>query len=765
MVYILWAYASGIALCALFESLPPYWVLLFVMSMLCLVGLQTYTHRGRLHACRHAFGPVFALMLGLVVGAYNSERALTFRINADNSGQAYLVNATVMGLPQIQAWGTSVVLQIEPQLAARHKPAVLATTWPKLVHLQDTTQQPWPAGTSWSMVLALHDTRSAMNEAGADREAWFIEKGYAARATWQGRRIALGEAQGWEPALHRLRQQMSDRVEWVLGSSQSTALIQALTVGDTSKLTDETWQLFSKTGSNHLVSISGLHITLFAGLMLWFSRRLLIHAPIHRLPSWMPFKTMTAMIAMLAAMGYALLAGWTIPTQRALWMLLGLFVGLCWQRRLGLPFGLALSAAVVLSFDPFAVLAKGFWLSFGLVAGLMLILGPRLGRLRRWQQLLWPQWVATCLSFLPLIVFFGVWPLSSFFANVFAIPWTSVLLVPLALVSLVDPTGFLWFVTSMAAQGLLMGLGFFMAWPQLILPQYPMVFMLGASCAIAAYLLPLSWRTRVACSVFALPLLLYEPPRPGWGDAFVDILDVGQGLSILVRTSHHTLLFDTGRQNANSVILPLLRAHAIKQLDALVLSHADEDHDGGWLSLSEATLPIHRRYAGQKDAYPEHFFDSCGERQSWIWDGVRFEFLALDDDFLTMASDNDRSCILMMTTAHQRLLITGDLSKAGELDLLSNHDVRADVLILGHHGSKTSTHPSFLYAVDPSVTIASVGYRNHYKHPSAEVLRTIDEHGSLLLRTDALGQIHLRLTERIDYDFERSAKHRHWRLP
>jgi competence protein ComEC len=248
------------------------------------------------------------------------------------------------------------------------------------------------------------------------------------------------------------------------------------------------------------------------------------------------------------------------------------------------------------------------------------------------------------------------------------------------------------------------------------------------------------------------------PPRPSPGELWLTILDVGQGLAVVVRTQGHALLYDTGPAFSEQVsageriVVPYLRASGLRRLDGLIVSHDDLDHSGGALAVLQA-MPVQWLSSPLSDVHPISEAAAhkrrCSAGERWEWDGVAFEMLHPDaesyNDF--GLKDNDRGCVLRIVSPYGAVLLPADIERRSEIGLLRNSPGRlsADVLIAPHHGSRTSSAPEFVRAVAPRLVVFSVGYRNRFGHPHPAVVRRYREQGSERVRTDLAGAVLIRM--------------------
>jgi competence protein ComEC len=533
--------------------------------------------------------------------------------------------------------------------------------------------------------------------------------------------------------------------------------------------------VFTRTGVNHLMSISGLHITMVSGLVfaaaLWGWRRLGTAA------LRFPAQKAAAVAGLAAALAYALLSGFGVPAQRTVYMLACVAVALLAGRAGSAATVLSLAAVLVLALDPWAVLAPGFWLSFGAVALIMYVSVGRVSRpgwLTNWARVQ----CAVTVGLTPIvIVLFQQVSLVSPIANAVAIPLVSLGVVPLTLVGLVLPVDIVLALAAelMALCNLL--LEHLSALPEAVWQQHaPPWWSLPVAAAGVIWLLaPRGFPARWVGAAALLPLVLVRQERPAPGEAWVDVLDVGPGLATVVRTANHVLLYDAGpafsreADGGNRIVVPHLRATGVARLDGLVITHDDNDHTGGVASVLEAlpaawvasSLPDQDpRLAGARERL------RCQAGQRWEWDGVAFAMLhpRAEDYNRARSKDNDRSCVLRVAAAGGSVLLTADIERGAELELTERAGaaLRSDVLIVPHHGSNTSSTDAFLARVRPSMALFTVGYRNRFGHPAEEVLARYARLGIESYRTDADGALLLRLAATRQLSAWRRVQPRYW---
>ncbi|MFQ6332835.1 DNA internalization-related competence protein ComEC/Rec2 [Methylophilus sp. 3sh_L] len=634
----------------------------------------------------------------------------------------------------------------------RHGPAQPASTLPLL-----------QAGERWQFTVKLKRPHATRNPHGFDYAAWCLANQVgAAGAIVSKAPMRRLQAMVWQPAaiIARWRAQVGARIQQVLGVTPASGVLRALVIGDDSQISRADWQLFVDTGINHLISISGLHITMLAALGYLVTGWLWRQQP--RWALWLPSTLAARTGGALVAVIYSALAGFSIPTQRTLWMLLTMLGMLSVRRQL--PFSWILSVAlwVVLLLDPWAVLTPGFWLSFGAVALLAFGMGGRLRPGPAWQAAVQTQWLVT-LAFVPiLILLFNQVSVVSPLANALAIPLVSLGVVPLAIAGAVLPVDALLVLAAQLWRWLAWGLAQLsqFSWAVCYLPTPSMSAWLLAMLGMLVLLLPKGWPLRWFGFVLWLPLCLPPPSTLKPGDMRVTVLDIGQGLSVLVQTASHSMLYDAGpiyheeSDAGQRIVLPYLRHLGLSRLDLAVVSHDDNDHVGGMASVLAgvpatrllSSLTEEANFFAQLKAIPQaatmpHL--ACHAGQHWQWDQVSFKVLYPIEEAGIPLKDNDKSCVIQVLSAHGSLLLTGDIEQYAEQRLLAQagETLSSTVMTMPHHGSKTSSSPAFVQAVKPAIAIATVGYLNRFGHPKQAVLSRYEAVGSQHYRSDQHGAV------------------------
>lgn len=595
-------------------------------------------------------------------------------------------------------------------------------------------ESPVKQGQRWEITARVREPYGRVNEAGFDAETYFLSKHIHAKGSVLSARLRDGTVS--------VRQSLFDRVLPSIKQLESARFLVALAFGERAMLTSEDWARLQNSGLAHLLAISGLHIGLafFFGYTVTKWVRPLFPPLDHGL--WMP-----SFVGLLTAVCYAWLAGFSLTSMRAL-IALTVYMVISLSGRSVSPFSaLLVVLTVVLVVDPLSVFSISFWLSFGAVFVLcmMTFSGHRNNAKGIWGYL-WQLFRMQCyllVGMLPVMwVWFGGVSLLSLLCNLVAVPIVSLLTVPLILMALATE----WFSIS----SLLWQMADISVWPitqilekstmgWLDIQNIPLVFVLVVVVFLYGITKVRLNRIPVLGVIVVITLLSWRQHQQAPGSWQLDVLDVGHGLAVLIEKNNHAILYDTGAAwqsgtIAQSVLAPVLSRRGAL-LDGLVLSHRDNDHAGGAQWVIENLKPDWIRAAGGSfRALP------CVKGEQWEWQGLGFEVLYP----LTRSSDarNENSCVIRISDGLHTVLLTGDLPKAQESGLVEqNAEVQADVLIVPHHGSKTSSSPPFLDAVNPSVAIASTGRYTPWDLPHPDVVGRYRERNISWYETGQHGQV------------------------
>lgn len=719
-----------------------------------------------------------AAALGLCWALGTAHLRLADRLNPELESVDVEAVGVVAGLPA--AGERSLRFAFDIESSSRQLPSRVLVSWYRTAFAQDQSailaETPHP-GERWRFTLRLKRPHGHFNPHAFDYEAWLLERGIGATGYVRaGGRAAPPVRMGWRNSLpdriEQAREAVRDRFRRVLGETPAAGILAALAVGDQRAISNEEWRLFSATGVTHLMSISGLHVTLVSGLFAWLAAALWRRVP--RLALALPARKAGALAAIAGALGYTLLAGFAVPAQRTFWMVAVVALAL-WSGRITSPARtLALALAVVLLFDPWAGLSAGFWLSFGAVA-LIFLVGVAARRdeplVLQWARI---QWAIT-VGLAPAALFlFSQVSLVGPLANAIAIPLVSVVVTPLALAAAVLPWDALLSLVAWLVQWLLELLEWCASLPVAVWqqPAPPWWCLVAATAGTLWLVAPRGVPWRATGLALMAPAFAWPVATPAPGEAWVVTLDAGQGLAVLVRTANRALLYDAGpafgteSDSGERIILPYLRAIGVSRLDALVVTHNDLDHSGGAASILHA-LEVDRFVSSLPAANPLLALapaERCAAGQGWEWDGVRFEMLHPAAGAQERRTNN-LSCVLKVAARGGAMLLTGDIEREAEAALLARDPgaLRADVLLVPHHGSRTSSGAEFIAAVSPGMAVVPAGYRNRFGHPAADVLDRYADAGVALRRTDLEGAVTVRIREQgLAIESERRRRGRYW---
>jgi competence protein ComEC len=683
-----------------------------------------------------------AYVLGLVLATLTARAIVADRLQPHLAGEVLQVTGLVVAVPIRRADGVTFELAPEPHLEPRTPslPSRLRLAWYDGPYGPAGRPEP---GERWRFSVKLRPPRGLSNPGGFDAEQRAAIDGIGATGyvhdETEPRRLAVTPAH----PIERARNALARAIGEATAGSPSSGLVQALAVGVQDAVPDEQWQLFRLTGITHLVAISGLHVTLFALVVATGVRYAFRLPPLGRFVRWRVAAEVG--LGLSAALAYSLLAGASVPTQRTVLMLAVYGLAKLGRRHVAPQTLLGGALIVVLLLDPLAALTAGFWLSFGAVAA---ILAVSVGRLRApglVGTFAITQAAVTVALAPPSAGLFGGLTWAGTVANVVAIPAYSFVAVPLVLLG----TAFEPLLPSFAAGAWRWAAAFLdLQWPALEWlaalpgvgwsPVRPPVgwLLLGLVGALAA-LAPVPWHARTLATAVVAAMLAGRAERPRHGEAWVTVLDVGQGLAVVVETRSAVVLYDTGPaypgggSAGESVVVPYLRHRGWSRVHTLVVSHGDSDHSGGAPAIVDA-LPVGRRI-GSAPEMPI----ACRAGDRWSIDAVRFEFVHPDEG---RYGDNDGSCVLRVSAGAHRALLTGDITAAVE-GLLPAGAVRADVVTVPHHGSRTSSSEAFVAAVQASHAVASAGHANRWKFPRAEVVQRWEVSGARVVVTAHEGAV------------------------
>jgi competence protein ComEC len=785
---------------------PLLWSAVAYGALLAAAGVLGWGS-GMVRRWRAAPGMALALGAGLLaMFAICGLRALDYAAGGlapALEGQDIRVTGVISAMPQANETGTRLRLAVETahlkgapvRLPPHIEVAWYGGAWRDAAGLADLQRQApaLTAGERWALTVRLKAPHGLRNPHGFDYELWMWEQGV--QATGYVRAGPRDEAPRllaatWQHPVERARQSVRDAILARLAPPDAdrdptrtrlAGVVAALVTGDQRAIDRADWDVFRATGVAHLMSISGLHITLFAWLAALAVRALWRRS--RRLCLAVPAPSAALVAGVLLATAYAVFSGWGVPAQRTVIMLATVALLQLSGRRWPWPHVWLLACAAVVVADPWALAQAGFWLSFvavGILFATNSVAGSayQTGVGGRFYALLREQWVVT-LALTPLtVLLFGQVALVGYAANLVAIPWVTLVVTPLALGGVLWAP--LWSLAALSLQPLAALLQWLAQWPWavLFLPAAPLwagVLAVAGGVLLAARL---PSRLRLTAVVLLWPALAWQPPRPAPGQFELLAADIGQGNAVLVRTATHTLLYDAGPRFSREsdaghrVLVPLLRALG-ERVDVLMLSHRDADHTGG----AAAVLAQQPQAALVGSIEAEHALQAlrpaspCVAGQHWAWDGVEFEVLhpAAEAAASSGVRPNTLSCVLRIVAAEGAgtsasvALLVGDIEAAQEQALVARGAaLKADLLLVPHHGSKTSSSAAFLDAVSPRTALVQAGYRNRFGHPAADIVQRYRDRGIALVESSHCGAAAWSSSAPAAVQCEREADPRYW---
>lgn len=770
------ALAFGLGSLAATCSTIPLRGLWITASVLCAVFVAAVLPRRGIRAWGVSCGAFCGcLLLGLVYTLASVEYWSAQRDAVADSGARTALSGTIIARPKRYDYG-AVRIDVRPDrpLADRDWVRRLGPFAPRgivRINCYDC-EHDFRVGQRWRLAVRLKPVHGRLNPGGFDYERWAFHQRIVARGSLDARRASrLLEDDALGPVA-RLRYRLVDFIDEAIPPESSAGLVQAVAVGVRDGVSARQWEVFRDTGTGHLMAISGLHVGLvfliFFQSFNWASRLfppLLLVAPAQKF---------AATLALPPTVAFALLSGLSLPTQRATTMLLVFYTAFLMNRRVLGWHSFGVAALMTLLVDPLAMLSFGFWLSFGAVAALI-VYGERRRRrvagldgeqaehrrplavLRRWLEVWTGAQASVSLAVLPLgALFFGKLPLLAPLINLVAIPYFGCFVLAPVLAGLsawtighpgLSSSGFAF--GARAADLLRAALDATARVPDLVLDlSTDSALRAAVVCALIACFVLRPRRAWLLLPLGALAFALTARAPPAFGEFETTVLDVGQGLAVVLQTHGHAVVYDTGVRlsddydMARIVIEPFLKDRGVSKIDRLVLSHGDRDHVGGFEYLSSVYPPgvVHASETGTfKDAR------DCAHGTHWVLDGVRFEFLS--PSAAPGSGRNDRSCVLRVASRHGSVLLTGDIEGRAERIMVAAHGERlkSDVLVVPHHGSRTSSSAKLLAAVAPELSIISRGFANRFGHPHPAVMERLVASGTRVLDTARDGAVSVRV--------------------
>lgn len=738
------SFLSGILFLQFFSFLPSrnwVWGILFL-------AIFVFTITKNKKYARYVRLPII-FALGFAWVLYDVHVQTSWKLPDQLEGKTVVITGQIASIPDVSDHRTAFLFSLK-KINNESVHGLVKLSWQ-----QD--YQKLSAGDEWKFAARLKKIHGTCNPGGFDYEAFSLHEGVRANGyIVKDVNNILLSSHWYHGTINRIRQFFQEKIQANLPVSNTSPWITALAIGERHNISPENWQVLRNTGTNHLMAIAGLHIGFMSGFVGLFVAGL--WRRISKLTLRMPAQHAGAIAALSMALIYSAMAGFSIPTQRACLMLSVFLITLLLRRNISAWHAWSTALFLVLLLNPLSVLTESFWLSFGSVALIIYGVSGRLAPTGLWWTWGRIQWVIA-VGLIPLSIWlFQQFSLSSFIANSIAIPCVGFFIVPLTLLGCftlifsAKTGGFLLLLADKILGVLWIVLTYFShlswsTWYQFV----PHTWMLVAACiGVLILLAPIGFPGRYVGLIWCLPLFLYQPAAPKPGEMWLTLLDVGQGLSAVVQTQKHILVFDAGpRLSENfdmgdSVVMPFLHSLNAKQVDMLVVSHGDNDHIGGASAILKQ-IPVLSVKTSVPDKLPNASY--CLRGESWQWDNINFSFLYPTGDRLVLG--NDSSCVLRVTNGKQTILLTGDIEKSAEKFLVENavEELPADIMVAPHHGSKTSGLAKFLNAVKPQYVLFPIGYRNRYHFPNASVVMKYQDLGTIQLDSVHSGAIQFQLAE------------------
>lgn len=660
-----------------------------------------------------------------------------------------LVEGKIVSLPSQQYQSSHFLFQLN-QFSGEKVNALVQLSW--------YGQQPLLlVNDRWRWWVKLKPPHGLQNPGGFDYAAAMKKQGIVAKGYVVTRMpFILISREKIAHSLSKIREYLQQLIQKSIQDPNLAAIITALTVGSTALMTPDLWKVFQNTGTTHLISISGLHVGLLAGMV--YAIALWIYSRFSRLVLRIPAPKVAGIAGLMIAIFYAILAGFSVPTLRSIIMLSVVILGEFSAYSIPFIHRFWWAFLLISVLDPFSLSTASFWLSFIAIASLNYLGSGRIRHQNNWKSGLKLQILMT-IALLPLTIwYFQQFPWMSLFANIIAIPWMGFVIVPLGLL------GILMSIFSISIAKFLLMLTGKLLWPLweylLWISHQPHVLwhhamhnmgiLISVSIGVAWILAPKGWPARSLGWLWILPLFFYKPVIPLSNSVWLTVLDVGQGLSAVIQTQHHVLIYDTGPRSpfgfdaGQEVLVPFLLRQNITNIDLLMVSHGDNDHRGGAATLL-SIFPVKSILTSAPHYWPGRA-TACQQGQHWVWDGVNFTVL-WPKNAADPYDGNNSSCVLSIRTPDHGILLVGDIEHSVEALLVKQYgqQLSADVLVSPHHGSRTSSSLAFVEAVKPREVVFPTGYFNRYRFPSKIVVQRYRDIGATLYNTAITGAVTVKL--------------------
>ncbi|HVE44405.1 MAG TPA: DNA internalization-related competence protein ComEC/Rec2 [Gammaproteobacteria bacterium] len=697
-----------------------------------------------------------AFFAGAIFAFIHINNILSVNLPQEVEDKPVTIEGYIANLPAIQLHSQTFFFAMDHyQINNQRHPLLMR------IKLSWRTAKHCHVGERWRFTVKINRIHGVKNIGVSDEEVWYLTNGIRAYGyVLRESDSALISKNTHLFIVDQLREHLREKVQACLPHSRTAPWLLALIIGDRSGVDVSDWSVLGNTGTHHLMTIAGLHIGIVASFIYF-----LVNAIWRRSESLlllMPVQIASAYAVIVVSFLYVLLAGFSLPSTRAFIMLSVVMLSLIARKQIVAWHAWSVALLIVLVINPLNVLSESFWLSFCTIALIIFATSGRVKLPRFWKsyQIQWTIF----LGLLPLsLLFFQEIALLSFIANAIAIPWLEFFILPFCLLAaffaIILPTFSVWLFYL--ADKSLAGLWFILTylshldvsvWHHAIASQVAFfLLMIGVIVMLMPAGLPGKWLGIIwAFILFFSPVTQLQA-----NDIRLTLLDVGQGLSVLIETASHVLVYDTGanmggaRDMGERVLVPFLRHQQISRVDMLVISHGDNDHIGGSTALLKAFTVSHI-LTSVPDKFSPLRADYCLSGKKWAWDGVTFEFIYPNQSQLGL--DNDSSCVLRVSNGRWGILLPGDIEKLAENRLLalSPDLLKADILIAPHHGSKTSGVSDFINAVHPRYVLYATGYHNRYHFPHEQIVHAYADIGAVQLDTTTSGSIQFMLSQQSD---------------
>lgn len=704
---------------------------------------------------RYSYLP-FAFVLGLAWSTYYASNILAWGLQNEMESKPLVISGYISSLPQSDQWGARFEFKINElqfQNKIEYPNAYVRLSWKinsEIIKLR--------VGDKWHLHVKLKRIHGIRSPGAFDFEAWALQKAIRANgyviANTENRLISHHI---YKYPIARFRQYLQIKIHELSPKTPTSHWLMSLIIGERQGISQEDWRILRNTGTNHLMAIAGLHIGIIAGFMhlfvSWIWRR------IPRLVLFKPAAEIGACASLFIAFIYSEVSGFSIPAQRACLMLSIIILATLSKRVIQSWTAWSLALLIVLLINPLSILTESFWLSFCTLALIIIGMQGRLSPSGVWWKWGRVQWVIA-IGLIPITLFFyQEFSLVSFIANSIAIPWLGFAILPFCFLSsiilLISPqvAHLLLLIADKSLASLWKFLAFManmeLATWHVYIPSIGLFFLMMVGFCIL--LLPAGVRGKWIGIIWILPVILNKPLTPNRNDFWLTILDVGQGLAIVVQTKNHLMIYDAGpnynghMDMGEDVIIPYLKTQNIKKIDKLIISHGDNDHIGGAQALIHA-FPINEIQTSVPEKFKINTSHSCLAGESWKWDNVNFTFLYPNKNQLHLG--NDSSCVLKINNRKHAVLLTGDIEKSAEKYLVSQNQniLKSDILIVPHHGSKTSGLAEFIALVHPKIVVYAIGYKNRYHFPHPNIFEAYKKINSIPFDTVTSGAIIFKIT-------------------